>query len=67
VSHSTLERRTDIITSPHPCHGVRFPPEIIEHAVCLYRCLSLSLRDVELILAARDVVVSYETVRDWGL
>ena len=29
--------------------------------------LSLSLRDVELILAARGIVVSYETIREWGL
>ncbi len=28
---------------------------------------SLSLRDVETILAARGIVVSYETIRDWGL
>jgi putative transposase len=25
------------------------------------------LRDVELILAARGIVVSYESIRDWGL
>jgi putative transposase len=30
-------------------------------------CFSLSLRDVELILAARGIVVSYETIREWGL
>jgi len=35
--------------------------------VWLYHCFSLSLRDVELILAARGIVVSYETIRDWGL
>jgi transposase-like protein len=28
---------------------------------------ALSLRDVETILAARGIVVSYETIRDWGL
>ena len=27
----------------------------------------LSLRDVELILAARGVIVSYESIREWGL
>jgi putative transposase len=32
----------------------------------LYHCLTRSLRDVELALAARGVVVSYETVREWG-
>ena len=30
-------------------------------------CFSLSLRDVELILAARGIVVSYESIREWGL
>jgi putative transposase len=32
----------------------------------LYHCSSLSLREVELILAARGIVVSYETIREWG-
>jgi putative transposase len=36
-------------------------------AVWLYHCFSLSLRDVELILAARGIVVSYESIREWGL
>jgi len=43
----------------------RFPPEIIEHAVWLYFRFSLSLRDVEDLLAERGVVVSHETVRFW--
>ena len=47
--------------------GFRFPAEVIEHAVWLYHCFSLSLRDVETILAARGVVVSYESIREWGL
>jgi putative transposase len=54
-------------TSPNPYRGFRFPAEIIEHAVWLYHCFSLSRRDVELILAARGVVVSYESIREWGL
>ena len=33
----------------------------------LYHCFSLSLRDVETILAARGIVVSYESIRDWSL
>jgi putative transposase len=33
----------------------------------LYHCFSLSLREVELILAARGIMVSYETIREWGL
>src|SRR3979490_2688234 len=43
----------------------RFPAEIITHAVWLYHVFSLSLRDVELLLAERGIVVSYETVRRW--
>lgn len=33
----------------------------------LYHCFSLSLRDVETILAARGVIVSYESIRERGL
>jgi putative transposase len=47
----------------NPYRGFRFPPEVIAHAVWLYHCFSLSLRDVELILAARGVAVSYESIR----
>jgi putative transposase len=54
-------------STSNPYRGFRFPAEIIEHAVWLYHCFSLSLRDVELILAARGIEVSYETIRDWGL
>ena len=54
-------------TCPNPYRGFRFPAEVIEHAVWLYHCFSLSLRDVETILAARGVVVSYESIREWGL
>ena len=43
----------------------RCPAEIISHAVWLYHVFSLSLRDVELLLAERGIVVSYETVRRW--
>jgi putative transposase len=50
---------------PDPHYRHRFPAEIISHAVWLYHMFSLSLRDVELILAERGVVVSYETVRRW--
>jgi putative transposase len=53
-------------TSPRSYRGFRFPAEVIEHAAWLYHCFGLSLRDVELILAARGVVVSYKTIRAWG-
>ena len=42
-------------------HGHRFPAEIIGHAVWLYHVFSLSLRDVELILAERGITVTHET------
>lgn len=45
--------------------GHRFSPEIIEHAVWLYFRFSLSLRDVEDLLAERGIIVSHETVRFW--
>jgi putative transposase len=54
-------------TTSNPYRGFRFPPEIINQAVWLYHCFSLSLREVELILAARGIVVSYETIREWAL
>ena len=43
----------------------RFPAEVISHAVWLYHVFSLSLRDVELLLAERGIIVSHETVRRW--
>ena len=47
-------------------HRHRFPAEIISHAVWLYHVFGLSLRDVELILAERGVVVTHESIRAWG-
>ena len=46
-------------------HGHRNPTEIISHAVWLYYRFGLRLRDVEDLLAKREVVVFYETVRRW--
>ena len=45
--------------------GYRFPPEIIQQAIWLYLRFTLSLRDVEDLLAERAIGVSYETVRRW--
>ncbi len=47
--------------------GHRFPAEVIGHAVWLYHVFSLSLRDVELILAERGITVTHESIRRWGL
>ena len=46
--------------------GHRFPAEVIGHAVWLYFRFPLSLRMVEEMLAARGIVVSHETVRQWA-
>jgi len=50
-------------TSTYP--GYRYPSQIISHAVWLYHRFTLSYRNIEEILAARGLVVSYETIRNW--
>jgi putative transposase len=45
----------------------RFPPELIRHAVWLYLRFTLSLRNVEELLAERGLDISYETIRRWVL
>ncbi|WP_043838643.1 DDE-type integrase/transposase/recombinase [Muricoccus aerilatus] len=52
-------------SDPSTYAGYRFPAEIISHAVWLYHVFSLSLRDVELILAERGVTVTHESIRNW--
>jgi putative transposase len=52
-------------TSTYKRH--RFPTEIISHCVWLYFRFSLSYRDVELLVAERGIVVSYESIRQWCL
>src|SRR2546427_8734127 len=43
----------------------RFPVEIISHAVWLYFRFCPSFRDVEELLFAHGVVVTYEAIRKW--
>jgi putative transposase len=43
----------------------RFPPDAIRHAVWLYFRFTLSIRDVEELMAQRGILVSRETVRCW--
>ena len=45
--------------------GYRFPSQIISYAVWAYHRFCLSFRDVEDLLAARGIIVSYETIRQW--
>jgi len=47
--------------------GYRFPAKIISHAVWLYFRFPFSLRMVDELLAARGIIVSHETVRQWAL
>ncbi len=47
--------------------GYRYPSQIISHAVWLYHRFTLSFRDIEELLAARGITVSYETIRKWCL
>jgi len=47
--------------------GHRFPAEVIGHAIWLYFRFPLGLRMVEEMLAARGILVSHETVRQWVL
>jgi len=44
----------------------RFHPDIIRQSVWLYYRFTLSLRDVEDLLAERGIDVTYETVRCWA-
>src|SRR5262245_33244087 len=43
----------------------RFPAEIISQGVWLYYRFCLSYRDVEELLFARGIIVSYEAIRKW--
>ena len=47
--------------------GHRYPAQIISHAVYLYHRFTLSLRDIEELLAYRGINVTYETIRHWCL
>jgi putative transposase len=49
------------------CAGHRFPAEVISQAVWPYFRFPLSLRRVEEMLAARGIIISHETVRQWAL
>jgi hypothetical protein len=70
ILHPARESAQSLADSPTRMNkisynGYRFPPEIIQQAIWLYLRFTLSLRDVEDLLAERGVTVSYETVRRW--
>ena len=49
------------------CKRRGFPPAVIQYAVWVCFRSTLSLRDVEEMLAHRCVEVSYETMRAWSV
>lgn len=70
VALSLSGKALDMKTSSFVCAGprykrLRFPAEIIAHAVWLYDRFPLSLRHVEDLLAERGINVSLQTVSEW--
>jgi hypothetical protein len=53
------------VTSSSLFKGHRYPVEIISHCVWLYHRFPLSLREVEEMMFARGVVVTYESIHQW--
>jgi putative transposase len=54
------------VSTATPSYKVhRYPVEIINHWIWLYFRFPLSLREVEELMLARGVAVSYETIRRW--
>jgi putative transposase len=49
----------------HPYKRHRFPSEMIAHSVWLYFRFCLSYWDVEELMSARGVMVTYEAIRQW--
>ena len=64
-SHSVCDTRLMSTPPTHRYKPPRFPAEIIGHGVWLYFRFCLSYRDVEELLFARGVMVTYEAIRKW--
>jgi hypothetical protein len=58
-------RRMKTATAANPYKNHRFPAEIISHAVWLYFRFCLSYRDVEELLFACGITVTYEAIQQW--
>jgi putative transposase len=58
-------RHMNARATTNPYKRYRFPSEIIAHSVWLYFRFCLSYRDVEELLFARGIIVTYETIRQW--
>ena len=54
-------------TPTNPYKHYRFPAEINSHGVWLYYRFCLSYRDVEELLFAHGVIVTYAAIRHWCL
>ena len=54
-------------TSTNLYAGYRYPTEIISHALWLYFRFALSFRNIEELLLALGIILTYETVRQWRL
>jgi putative transposase len=58
---------TCLMSTPltHRDKNHRFPAEIIAHGVWLYFCFCLGYRDVEELLFACGIIVTYQAIRKW--
>ena len=54
------------MSNPNPYKRHRYPKEIIGYTVWLYHRFMLSLRDVSEILAQCEIIITYESIREWG-
>jgi putative transposase len=64
-SRAVCDARLMSIPPTHRYTNHRFPAEIIDHGVWLYFRICLSYRDVEELLLARGISVTYEAIRRW--
>jgi putative transposase len=64
-SHLVCHTRCINTPSVNRYKNHRFPVEIISHGVKLYYRFCLSYRDVEELLFARGILMTYETIRKW--
>ena len=65
VSVGDLGESVGVSTATPSYKGHRYPVEIINHCIWLYFRFPLSFREVEELMLARGVAVSYETIRRW--
>jgi putative transposase len=64
-AHLVCHTRRMNMSSINRYKNHRFPAEIISHGVWLYFRFCLSYRDVEELLFARGIIVTYEAIRKW--